>query len=131
LAVECGPAEDGCGGVLNCGNCPVGPSPECRGGGVCGPCIEVCVTCKALGFECGWSGDGLGGIQYCGDCAAPKTCGGGGVYGKCGSGACVPRTCFEQGAECGTTGDGCGGALDCGTCPGPLTCGGKRPGACG
>ena len=133
IGVECGPAEDGCGGVLNCGVGKSGSSPEGGAGVVCGPCIELCVTCKALGVECGWSGDGAGGVQYCGECAFPKTCGGGGVPGQCGSGydACVPHNCANEGAYCGTIGDGCGGFLNCGTCPAPLTCGGKRPGACG
>lgn len=130
LGVPCLTAQDGCGGVLNCGSCAGGGSCSASTAGpVCGPCVENCHTCSQEGFECGLAGDGNGGLVYCGECMSPSTC----VAGKCvvGSDGCVPTTCIAQGAYCGTVSDGCGNTLQCGACPDGQTCGGKRPGVCG
>ncbi len=87
LNTKCGPAGDGCGGLLACGMCV---APEtCGGGGVPGECgAPKCTkkTCMELGFECGPAADGCGGTLDCGMCVAPMTCGGGGVPNKCGGG---------------------------------------------
>src|SRR5258708_21665517 len=63
--VACGPAGDGCGGLLACGTCTSphacggsGPPSLCgdaHGAGVCAP-----RTCAALGTTCGPAGDGCG-----------------------------------------------------------------------
>lgn len=131
--IECGPATDGCGNVIQCGTCSAGTS--CGGGGQPGKCGALSCTpktCPQLGFECGATGDGCGNILACGDCAAPLSCGGGGVVGKCGSATCIPRTCLQLGLECGSAGDGCGNAIECGDCQAPETCGGAGvPGQCG
>ncbi len=84
LNIECGPAGDGCGGLLQCGTCP--PNETCGGGGVPGMCGTSCVptTCTMLGFNCGPAGDGCGGTLQCGSCTMPDTCGGGGKAGVCG-----------------------------------------------
>ena len=90
LHISCGPAGDGCGGTLQCGNCT---APETCGGGTPsappdagGPVPGVCGgnnscvprTCAQLGFNCGPAGDGCGGlISSCGTCTAPEICGGG------------------------------------------------------
>jgi hypothetical protein len=133
LGVQCGPADDGCGAVLHCGNCPAGR--ECSAGGVCGVCLEVCLSCAQQGIGCGFAGDGLGGIVDCGSCPPPQTCGGGGVPNQCGIGdagsACVPLTCAELAYDCGQAVDGCGGALSCGTCTAPDVCGGGGSHRCG
>jgi hypothetical protein len=150
LGYNCGPAGDGCGGLLACGSCT---SPQfCGGGGmpsVCGgnngltPDGSVACrakTCADWGFNCGPAGDGCGGSLSCGTCTAPQFCGGGGKPSMCGgnnghtadgSVACTPKTCGTWGFNCGPAGDGCGGALQCGTCAGTEICGGTRPGVCG
>ena len=130
---NCGPIGDGCGGVLDCGQCVNG---SCGGGGkpsVCGtpPCSPK--NCGSLGFDCGPAGDGCGGQLACGTCTGADTCGGGSQSGVCGHGAtCVKKTCQSLAFDCGPAGDGCGGLLDCGTCIAPKTCGGGgTPSQCG
>ncbi len=135
--IECGPAGDGCGGLVQCGSCA--PPTTCGGGGVPSKCggSAACVPkttadCPANG--CGILADGCGGSVTCGTCTLPDTCGGGGVAGKCGQPPCTPRTCAAIGAKaCGPQSDGCGGVLPCGGCSGSETCGGNpaTPGQCG
>jgi hypothetical protein len=139
--IACGPAGDGCGGLIqSCGTCQ--NNQTCGGGGMNGQCGYpdggVCEpeTCAQQNITCGPAGDGCGGlIQSCGTCQNNQTCGGGGKNGQCGSpdgGTCTPRTCAQQGINCGPAGDGCGNLLDCGTCSGSQTCGGGgQPGVCG
>jgi hypothetical protein len=86
--ITCGPAGDGCGGLLACGDCP---TPQtCGGGGVYGQCgypdAGHCtpLTCQALGYNCGMNGDGCGHLVNCGTCVAPQICGGGGKPSVCG-----------------------------------------------
>jgi len=130
---SCGPAGDGCGNVIQCGDCPAGET--CGGGGmpsVCG--IPTCTgkSCVQQGFSCGPAGDGCGNALNCGTCPAGEVCGGGGTPGVCGTGSCTPKTCTEQNLMCGPAGDGCGASLNCGTCPAGQTCGGGgTPGKCG
>ncbi len=143
--LECGPAADGCGKLLDCGVCTK-PGETCGGGGVLGKCGKPSCTpksCTAMGVSCGPSGDGCGGVIDCGPCppgdggaCVPMSCGGRcGPQGDgcgallscppCEGGTCVPTTCVLAGADCGPIGDGCGGKLDCGTCTKPGdTCGG-------
>ena len=125
--VGCGPAGDGCGGVIDCGPCT--PPATCGGGGVpfqCGAPSCVKKTCVGLGVNCGLVGDGCGGSLDCGPCTVPgEICGGGGPS-KCGGNPCTPRSCAAQGLECGLAGNGCGAAIDCGVCPPTKQCiGGK------
>jgi hypothetical protein len=83
--ISCGPAGDGCGGLLQCGTCQ--PPQTCGGGGTPGQCGgEGCVpaTCEQLGLNCGPVGTGCGGLLQCGTCQPPETCGGGGTPGQCG-----------------------------------------------
>ncbi len=133
--IKCGPAGDGCGGLLDCGTCPSGQT--CGGGGVPGQCGGGCTpqTCAQQNIGCGPAGDGCGGSLDCGTCPSGQTCGGGGVPGQCGApdgGTCTAQTCAQQNIGCGPAGDGCGGSLDCGTCPSGQTCGGGgTPGQCG
>jgi len=132
--INCGPADDGCGNLLQCGTCPTGET--CGGGGtpsVCGAPSCAPKTCTAQGISCGPAGDGCGNALSCGTCPAGQTCGGGGTPGVCGSsGTCVPKTCSGQGLTCGPAGDGCGGSLSCGACATGQTCGGGgKSGTCG
>ena len=86
--ITCGPAGDGCGGMIDCGGCP--PPATCGGGGIPGQCggTQGCVpqTCAQLNITCGPAGDGCGNLipGGCGTCAPPASCGGGGVPGQCG-----------------------------------------------
>jgi hypothetical protein len=73
---NCGPAGDGCGGLLACGTCPAGET--CGGGGksgVCGKPSCTPQTCTSLGYNCGPAGDGCGGELNCGTCSG-GVCGG-------------------------------------------------------
>jgi hypothetical protein len=130
--INCGPAGDGCGNVIQCGSC--GPGQTCGGGGipsVCGTPMCTPKTCAQLGFNCGPQGDGCGGSLMCGSCGPGETCGGGGP-GMCGMNSCTPKTCAQLGFNCGPQGDGCGGMLNCGSCGAGETCGGGgTPGKCG
>jgi hypothetical protein len=133
LGIGCGPAGDGCGGIIQCGNCQ---APQtCGGGGVpsqCGQPTCDTLTCAQQNIHCGPAGDGCGGLIQCGACPMGQTCGGGGMPGVCGNLACTPKTCAQQGVQCGPAGDGCGNLLQCGTCQAPQTCGGGgTPGVCG
>jgi hypothetical protein len=134
-AANCGPAGDGCGGILQCGSC-TGPE-TCGGGGTPSQCggASGCVprTCAQSGATCGPIGDGCGGVVQCGSCTAPATCGGGGTPSACGGNSgCVPKTCTQLGKDCGPAADGCGGVLNCGSCSSPATCGGGgAPSKCG
>ncbi|WP_394832482.1 carboxypeptidase-like regulatory domain-containing protein [Pendulispora rubella] len=130
----CGPVGDGCGGIIQCGDCT--PPQTCGGGGTpsqCGGSQCVKRTCAQAGATCGPVADGCGGILNCGECIPPQTCGGGGVPNQCGNPSCVPRTCQQAGATCGPIGDGCGGVLQCGPCtqPGETCGGGGSPNVCG
>jgi hypothetical protein len=86
--ISCGPAGDGCGNVIQCGNCT---APQtCGGGGTPSQCgvadAGACVplSCAAQGIACGPAGDGCGNLQQCGTCSGGQTCGGGGTPGQCG-----------------------------------------------
>ena len=130
LGFNCGPAGDGCGGLLNCGTCTL--PQTCGGAGQPGVCGGGCAvrTCAAQGFNCGPAGDGCGGQLNCGTCPTGQVCGGGGP-GICGGASCTPRTCAAQGFDCGPAGNGCGGLLDCGVCAPGFACGIGGPGKCG
>jgi hypothetical protein len=77
--IECGPAGDGCGGLLQCGTCT--PPLTCGGGGVPGTCGgPTCTprTCEQAGANCGMIGDGCGSTVDCGPCPEGQVCGAGG-----------------------------------------------------
>ncbi len=151
LGYNCGPAADGCGGLLQCGTCT---SPQYCGGrgfNLCGgnintlpdgavvaPCQPA--SCATLGYDCGQAGDGCGGTLSCGTCSGSEYCGGSGAN-KCGGTTgtlpdggpvpCTPSTCASLGYNCGQAGDGCGGSLSCGTCNPSEFCGGGGTNVCG
>jgi hypothetical protein len=126
-AIECGPADHGCGGlILDCGPCDAGtqcgntdpsthskcvvPTPDA-------PCTPS--TCAELGVTCGEAPNGCGGITpNCGQCTGSTSC----KNGVCVP-ACAPSTCKELAVQCGYVADGCGGIIDCGVCPDGLICG--------
>jgi len=137
LGVNCGPVDNGCGGLVECGTCTL--PLYCGGGGKPNVCGSNCkpLSCMAIGAECGKQGDGCGGIVDCGACTAPASCGGGGPN-KCGTlgsdaGPCTsPKTCADYGANCGYVSNGCGAVIKCGDCTSPDICGGGgTPSVCG
>jgi hypothetical protein len=132
-AIGCGPTGDGCGGLLQCGTCPMGQT--CGGGGTpsqCGAPSCAPKTCAQQNIQCGPAGDGCGNVIQCGTCPMGQTCGGGGTSGVCGSPPCTPKTCAQENIQCGPATDGCGNVIQCGSCPAGQTCGGGgSPGVCG
>jgi hypothetical protein len=145
--IECGPAGDGCGGLIkDCGDCATGT--RCGGPGAPSKCVSpnkgtMCTpkTCADLGVECGPAGDGCGGEIQCGTCMVGQQCGAVGHPSQCvqavatgpDGGACIKLTCadyLKQNKDCGTQSDGCGGTLDCGKCVDPEFCGGGGPSKC-
>ncbi len=110
-SVKCGPASDGCGGVLNCGTCKAGQTCGGGGSGVCGTGTSCTPkTCASLGLQCGPAGDGCGNQLDCGSCPGGQACGAGGP------GKCAAHTCLS-GSDCGVT-SSCVGST-----PGPVgTC---------
>jgi hypothetical protein len=115
LGYDCGYANDGCGGLLNCnpGGAAKGcTAPQfCGGGGGFNQCggnsglgvdgAPNCTptTCAKQGFNCGPAGDGCGGLLNCygpsGACVGNTTCGGGGTPGVCGNSTCT-NLCLQQ-----------------------------------
>jgi hypothetical protein len=81
--IGCGPASDGCGGLIDCGSCATGQVCGGGGPGQCGSSSCTPETCNAQGIECGPAGDGCGHQIDCGNCPTGKICGAGGP-GKCG-----------------------------------------------
>jgi len=53
LGVDCGPIDDGCGQLIDCGGCPEGYACGVEAPNRCG--VGTCVpkTCADLGYECG------------------------------------------------------------------------------
>jgi hypothetical protein len=102
LGVNCGPAADGCGGIIaSCGTCNAAAGETCGGGSVPSVCGKACVAKVACdpGLNCGPVADGCGGIISCGGaCPNGQSCGGGGQSNVCGGGgggACT-GLCTQQ-----------------------------------
>jgi len=82
---NCGYSPDGCGGLIECGECKAGETCGVGNPPVpnkCGKGTTSCVplTCAAQKLECGPAADGCGNkIDSCGTCAAGELC----VQGKC------------------------------------------------
>jgi len=91
----CGENGDGCGGVIQCGDCPTSQRCGSKGFSVCGPGPMACTpqTCQQLGDECGPAADGCGGLLQCGTCLPPLTCGAQAPW-RCGS-QCT-NLCHQQ-----------------------------------
>src|SRR5262249_41926075 len=84
--IQCGPAGDGCGNLLDCGTCP--PPLICGGGmpGVC-LCPPSAVIC---GGKCTDTKTDPQNCGACGQACAPGTvC----VAGTCGCGCSPPQVC--------------------------------------
>jgi hypothetical protein len=140
---DCGPQGDGCGAIMQCGDCPAGlfcgggGSSKCGNGQTDGG-VSLCTpkSCADIGAHCGKQGDGCGNVIDCGGCTAPAYCGGGGSN-VCGQGGpdggsnCTPKSCTDLNAHCGVQGDGCGNTINCGACTAPAFCGGGGTNVCG
>jgi hypothetical protein len=149
LEKNCGKVADGCGEIIECG--------ECEGGHVCGfktanvcstdddiddLCMKVSEEDACDGKECGVEGDGCGGTYECGECGRDEACGieeafqcdvvPDGTDDDCP--AMIP-SCADVDAECGIIGNGCGGTIDCdmetGGCDNDEVCGFGGPQKCG
>ncbi len=125
IGAECGWLADGCGGEIDCGDCP--PGQTCGGGGEpyrCGsPCMPI--ECGPDNpNECGYIPDGCGDAAYCGECPDGMFCRGGvGTPNYCVAGYCENLlTCEDWNASCGRYPDGCGGIIECGGCPEGMHC---------
>ena len=101
MGKDCDSAPDGCGGTVQCGQCP--PGAVCQDGVCFSNCMPNCT-----GKQCG--DDGCGGS--CGECPPGWPCSAGFT--------CAPCQSSCAGKECGD--DGCGGS--CGNCPDGLACAG-------
>jgi len=117
----CGPIADGCGGVIQCGNCP---SPEvCGANGVasqCGgsnQCTQTPQATACAGFTCGFQPDGCGGLWSCGSCPTGESCG---LFAanQCASpsGPCIPT---GNTATCAKNSDCCSGVCSNYYCTAP------------
>jgi hypothetical protein len=120
---SCGPADDGCGGAVDCGDCPDGQT--CGGGGTLGQCgCSASCAGKLCGESDGCAGTCESGSGCCTPACAGKLCGepnGCGGTCKSGSGCCAP-SCNNK--DCGAS-DGCGGTC-AGPCPGWEQCSNKQ-----
>ncbi len=117
--VECGYISNGCGGLANCGDCPMGQ--KCGTRGVANKCEaeETSVECLVLGQNCGTVQSACGGTASCGTCTGTNVCN----KGVCGP-QCTAKTCSsaDYQGKCGTNLDnGCGGTITCG-CAGGQYC---------
>jgi len=83
VGAECGPIADGCGALVQCGDCPDGEICGGDGPNQCG--MNSCTprTCEDVDAQCGQIGDGCGDSVDCGPCADGETCGGGGIPNQC------------------------------------------------
>ena len=84
--IECGPAGDGCGNLLQCGTLRHGAVRAAAAApGKCGTTDDLhAATCAAQGIQCGQAGDGCGNALDCGNCPTGQICGLSGP-GKCAS----------------------------------------------
>ena len=78
---DCGPADDGCGGTLECGTC--GDLFTCGAGGSPNVCYCPQVTCAEQLATCGSVPDGCGAALECGPCGGASVCGEGGDDNVC------------------------------------------------
>ena len=74
--VECGPASDGCGNLLQCGPCTGGQTCGGGGPGKCGASVACNPeSCTSQSIQCGPAGDGCGNEIQCGNCPTGEICG--------------------------------------------------------
>lgn len=123
--VECGSADDGCGGTIVCGDCAADQCLVCGGDSTC---VFGCAAGEAC---CGGACTALGTNTDCSDCGDACADGESCSAGACTAAAttCVPdpvaTTCSSgpTGKRCGSVTNNCGDVVDCGnTCGEGQTC---------
>lgn len=110
LGWQCENTEDGCGGQLDCGTCPMGESCDANH-----QCTAICVPRLCDPNECGDIQQCDGSVLHCGACAPGNVC----QANTCVP--CAPKTCTDFGWQCGSGDDQCGGTFSC-SCPSGLQC---------
>src|SRR5690606_22271271 len=79
LDAECGTVADGCGKVLECGDCDDDEVCGLKEANTCTAPDELCVPIDedeaCADKECGFEGDGCGGTYECGTCDDGEACG--------------------------------------------------------
>jgi hypothetical protein len=149
LEKNCGAVADGCGEIIQCGECEDGHICGFKTANVCSTDDDIDDLCEKVsedeacdGKECGVEGDGCGGTYECGECGRDEACGieeafqcdvmPDGTDDDCP--AEIP-SCADVDAECGIIGNGCGGTIDCdmetGGCDDDEVCGFGGPQKCG
>lgn len=117
---ECGEWDDGCGTMIDCGQCEAFANSTCVDG-FC-ECVPK-AACEEQ--ECGEEDDGCGNMIPCGTCDAyPNSfCNDQGMCDCAQGDPCTESYCPEGAdvcetweRECGEFDDGCGGTISCGTC---------------
>jgi hypothetical protein len=149
LEKNCGAVADGCGDIVQCGDCSRGHVCGLVTSNVCSTDDDIDDLCHRIpqdeacdGKECGTEGDGCGGTYDCGSCRRGETCGIAepfmcGVTPDGGDDDCPAKipSCADVDAECGIIGNGCGGTIDCemetGGCDSGEVCGLGGPQKCG
>ncbi|HEY8944633.1 MAG TPA: hypothetical protein VIM73_10245, partial [Polyangiaceae bacterium] len=149
LGKNCGRVPDGCGDILECGECESEDLCGLLAANVCATAEDLEELCEPIskatacrGKECGVEGDGCGGVHECGECGSDEACGLEEPF-RC---SAIPEgsdddcpgkisSCEEVSAECGLIGNGCGGVIDCdaetGGCDDGSACGLGGPQLCG
>lgn len=128
LNAECGSASNGCGGVLECGQCEDGEYCGILEHNVCTNPDSLCVPIEqavaCAGKQCGKEGDGCQGFYECGSCEDGEVCGAITPFqcdqalqlgdGEDAQFTCAPLTAEQacEGKQCGKTFDGCGATGD-------------------
>jgi hypothetical protein len=149
LEKNCGAVADGCGNIVECGECSRGHICGFKTPNVCSTDQDIDDLCHKIpksdacdGKECGTEGDGCGGTYDCGECDRGLECGIKDAF-QCdaptggGDNDCPARIrhCSDVDAECGIIGNGCGGTIDCemetGGCTNGEVCGLGGPQKCG
>jgi hypothetical protein len=94
MAIECGIAPDGCGGIVSCGSCEGGQTCGGAGPNTCGanPCTPK--TCSDLQASCGQLSDMCSNVLQCGSCVPPLECD---AFHHC---ACLSSSCAATPPAC-------------------------------
>jgi hypothetical protein len=111
--LDCGDIDDGCGSILNCGDCT--PPETCGGDNPGTPNVCGCTptTCAAQGTNCGTISDGCFSTLDCGNCSGTtpicvsNVCTACSAAHPCPSGCCANTGSCQPGtadAACGTSG---------------------------
>jgi hypothetical protein len=120
---SCGRQPDGCGNLVDCGNCASDQQCGLTTASVCGtiPSCQPTPVATACAGKCGVVPDGCGSSYTCDSsnggvvCTGNEYCGANAQANQCGAPpvSCVAKTCAQLGHTCGLASDGCGHVLNC------------------